>query len=391
MSQTRVAILLGTIGVFVFVVSIASALSTGLVYAGAHMLISGHIEAEPEPARTNEKSCENGSAGAAGCDASKVTLPRKECAPNENVAELPPGCLAVWRHALELAATTEPVTFEWGFKPALLWVVGIIGNVVTFAAPSPESFGARVQPSLVPMFALATVGIILLGVAVGYGILGVTRGILLGDNNRMSLGKTQVALWTTVIVGAYAMLASFKIGALSVAVTDGNINLFPVLHGWIWAALSISVGSALVTGLVKEARPGAGTRSVNVRAGPGRIDLGPRAAERPDPGDASIADLFLSEEAGSEQRPDLSRVQQVLFTIILVVSYMGALIAVMRETTIVSFLRATGGDGWLDFPDPGATFAALLALSHSAYIVGKFEFGKGESDRQASKEGEASD
>jgi hypothetical protein len=88
---------------------------------------------------------------------------------------------------------------------------------------------------------------------------------------------------------------------------------------------------------------------------------------------ASLADLFLGEEEANNNIVDISRLQNVIFTVALAFGYSAFLFGIARDVSpkeIFDTLNA-GRVLFASLPDPGATFTELLGLSHAAYLVTK--------------------
>ncbi|WAP67707.1 hypothetical protein [Jiella pelagia] len=381
-------------GLLIFVIAVASALDTGMTVARGYKLVDGDMPARAALTERLVSRCsDNGAlwcvpadpstAGEVSGDATEtdtvtrsvdMRILRESCLPAQKGKDLTPACLDAWQQALWSADRdgSQTSSADGDIARAVWSVVGWAGSVLTFASPSPETLAHSEALSLVPAFVLALTGICVLIGAVGSGMIGTPYGMLVDGQNRLSLGKTQAALWTVVIIGAYAILASFKVGALSFASSSSGDGLFPELEAWAWAALGISVSSTYVSVLVKNATPKAGTVSLQSKGVFSNIALPALARPQSSPQDASIANLFSGENEQTAGRPDLSRIQNILFTIILLLTYTGALVAEFNEITIATYLDAVSGADWLNFPDPGPTFAALLGFSHATYIIGKF-------------------
>ncbi|MET3267293.1 hypothetical protein ABIF38_008799 [Bradyrhizobium japonicum] len=84
-------------------------------------------------------------------------------------------------------------------------------------------------------------------------------------------------------------------------------------------------------------------------------------------------DFFTGEEAGNANEIDISRVQNLIITAILVVAYAGLLFARVRNIPAASVVSAlnTGNPLFPAMPDVSDSFTALLGLSHATYLVAK--------------------
>ena len=88
---------------------------------------------------------------------------------------------------------------------------------------------------------------------------------------------------------------------------------------------------------------------------------------------ASIADWFLGEEGANKDKIDISRVQMVMVTAGLLVTYGSAIFAFTRDITLAGVMAATAKPAVLfaTLPAVGATMAALMLMSHATYLVAK--------------------
>src|SRR5262249_28029522 len=143
------------------------------------------------------------------------------------------------------------------------------------------------------------------------------------------------------------------------------ISLFPLVPQEIWAVLGISFVSPLLSSLIKGLKPDASQAgSIAVSSGsPASVTfltsntsgLVQRDARR-----ASIADWFLGEEGANKDKIDISRVQMVMVTAGLLVTYGSAILAFTRDITLASVVAATAKPAVLfaTLPPVGATMAA---------------------------------
>jgi hypothetical protein len=237
----------------------------------------------------------------------------------------------------------------------------------------------------------------LLCIALGLGTKGRVFGIWIGPQNRISLARMQVTLWTMVVIGAFAAIALFNSGMLAESIRNAQASgaqalldtliTFPSMPSMILAALGIAVASPMVSALIKgDAGTKAGDITVDLaddsqakdKSGIGRfVDRlkgdGTALEVRATPADASLADLFLGETENDKNLVDVSRLQNVLITLSLVFGYGTLLVAMVRDIspeTIVAALN-DGKSLFPSLPPPGGIFTTLLAASHGTYLVAK--------------------
>ena len=85
----------------------------------------------------------------------------------------------------------------------------------------------------------------------------------------------------------------------------------------------------------------------------------------------SLLDLISGEEIGNQGRIDLSRLQNLFFTFILVGMYMGSLGTLFRNAVSVAEAGAKIADNFpiMEFPALSTSFVTLLAISHAGYLT----------------------
>lgn len=226
------------------------------------------------------------------------------------------------------------------------------------------------------------VALALFGMIAGDGITGnFWLGWLINEQNRMSLSRLQMALWTVVVLSAFltAAMVNIKAGyasqALSIAIPQE-----------LWLAMGISttslVASPLILGKKRDKPANATTLSdaknelgilppdlENAHAPEGGAASQPAAGFRIEgqlvaknsPRQAGLYDLISGEEIGNANVLDLTRLQNLLFTLIIVGSYAASLGASLNEShDLIS-----------QFPEIGAGSLALLAISHAGYLTAK--------------------
>lgn len=206
----------------------------------------------------------------------------------------------------------------------------------------------------------------------GHGATGRWDGIFIDRENRISLARFQLILWTLVLVSA--LMTAGLINAMKPAdPTPLNIKISPR----IWALLGLGAFTAVAAPLTDDQRRLASRTDSSASADSVKLDKLRKTqglAETPGyegdvlvkkhPRDARWIDLIL----GDHQAPnhaDVSKVQQLAFTVLLLCVYALALRAKFD------------GDKDIDaFPEIDTGFIALLGISHAAYLGDK-QFGAG--------------
>ncbi len=213
---------------------------------------------------------------------------------------------------------------------------------------------------------LATLSLLAAFVAVAsHGVVGLWRGWLIDERNKMSLSRLQMTLWTVIVLSGFftaalANLATGRPGPLSIAI--------PVD---LWILMGISTTSLIGSPLVKSnktVKPANSTEkddTFRIMSSQG-IDTSQMNNKglivvNDTPEAAQWSDLFKGEETGNAALLDLAKIQMFYFTLILVLAYAVAL--------GVSFASST--TGIMGFPDLDPSMVALLGISHTGYLANK--------------------
>jgi hypothetical protein len=227
--------------------------------------------------------------------------------------------------------------------------------------------------SLIVQLLALTLGITGLAVALGLGTKGRIAGIWIDERNRVSLARAQVTLWTIVALGGFAAMALFNVGL-------GTPTAFPQIPASIAAALGIALASPIVSALILNTKDfgtkGSPSDSI-LRVGnlaPGDSDFSNRGGllgltstgpleVRANPTDASLADVFVGELVSESNEVDISRLQNVVLTVTLILGYFAMLVDQLRSIPAEYLLS-----GMPHLPDPGAAFTSVLLISHATYL-----------------------
>ncbi|WP_316189802.1 hypothetical protein [Bradyrhizobium sp. SZCCHNS1054] len=231
--------------------------------------------------------------------------------------------------------------------------------------------------SIVVQLLLMTFGIAGLAVALGLGTKGRIVGIWIDERNRVSLARAQVTLWTIVALGGFATVALYNIGL------DAAVK-FPRIPGSIMAALGIAFGSPILSALILDKQQQSTVLQSIVRVGRTSsnatdfrdrevdTDDDPKLEKRDLPSDASLADVFVGEHVADCGQVDISRLQNVILTVTLVLGYFAMLLEQAGGILPESVLA-----GLPHLPDPDATFTSVLLVSHATYLGTKAYAGAG--------------
>lgn len=222
---------------------------------------------------------------------------------------------------------------------------------------------------------LITLGLFAAALALaGYATVGRWDGIFIDSENRISLSRFQLILWTLLLVSA--LMTAGLINAVKPAdPTPLQIRIPPR----IWALLGLGAFTAVAAPTIdlerrREDMPVLAATSPVPGAARGESighflqrtqDLSgePRFSGallvKLDPKDARWIDIIRGDSAGA-RHVDVAKLQQLAFTLLLISVYAMALRTKM-----------TGAADIDDFPEVDAGFLALLGLSHGAYLADK--------------------
>jgi hypothetical protein len=278
-----------------------------------------------------------------------------------------PDCNIAWRAAVQ---ADDDQTWKESF---FAWMYAISGYL-TGASSDPGS------TSILIPFLVALVGIVSLIIALGLGTVGRVAGVWIDTRNRVSLARAQVTLWTIVALGGYLVLAMFNIGFagfLQSGQALAAFHAFPSIPASIAGVLGIATGSTMLSSLILSTKD----KGPNLTVQGAVQDLANRGApffgnqtsgldKRPSPALASMADIFMGEENADADTVDVSRLQNVMITITLVFGFFALLVQMMSNIKMLTLLSAHDAI-FSQLPDPGASFAWLLAVSHATYLVSK--------------------
>jgi hypothetical protein len=275
-------------------------------------------------------------------------------------------------------AAAADAAFSCDLAVRSMAAAGIINGVTGLTFPEKllnQLMGLRTIPetkSILLQLLAMTFGIAGLAIALGIGTKGRVDGIWIDERNRVSLARAQVTLWTIVALGGFATMALFNVG-LSAPVS------FPQIPASIAAALGIAFTSPMISALILKSSAfgaadspsslvttvGGSPRGSNDFANRGALLSAANSAleARADPSLASIADVFFGEQVSNSGSVDISRLQNVVLTVTLVLGYFA-----MQAEQLRSIAPETLLTGLASLPDPGGAFTSILLVSHATYL-----------------------
>jgi hypothetical protein len=276
------------------------------------------------------------------------------------------GCNIIWRAALIL----------WNNEALHNTLIRVLSVVPAFLTGTDADVG---KISIFVFYLMLVSGIGALIIALGLGTKQRVAGVWIDTRNRVSLARMQVTLWTVVALSGFAVLAFFNIGMIDVDNFSGY-KLFPSIPDAVSAALGISIVSPMLSTLILPTKDASGKPiDIDVRGSVSGLDkrgvpfFGQQSdglQTNPSSADASITDIFMGEEKANASVVDVSRLQNVVITFILVISYFWMLLELTSNIGIMQLLSSDKAF-FSSMPNLGENFSWLLLVSHSTYLVSK--------------------
>jgi hypothetical protein len=186
-------------------------------------------------------------------------------------------------------------------------------------------------------------------------------GILIDNRNRVSLSKFQATLWTVLIIGALICIAAHNLDLG--AATPLNFDIpTPLLAAMGISATSL-VAAPVVLSIKTQGQPtptnDAKAKADTIASGAVPLFAG-KVFGRAAPDAASWIDMLRGEEVGTETTPDLSKIQQLFISLLLVGIYGLAILNVLSGAAEITGL-----------PDLNEKFVWLMGISHASYLAYK--------------------
>lgn len=393
--RPKLAYFLGVLGSALFLIAMGSAMGTGADIGRAHdRLVNSSAHPDATFRKALDAVCASETAGELGAFCSKKKIEQSELdaclhtagseASEESLAggKTTRACNLIWHHGLASPQDMSSSTDNWlirasnGVASAVLWLFSMFAQTAVGVANAGSL-------SLAPYFILTMLSLGLFFVALGFGANGRWCGVLITEQNRLSLALCQVTAWTIGLLSAYAVYAAFNVGALgsfaAFLSADRAKSLFPTMHGWTWAVMGISIATSFASALIKGNKPEDMSEfEKRLAEGNGQVinvTPAPLSQAKASPAEASLADLFYGEDANNDHRLNFSRAQNVIITAVLLFTYLGLIVATMRDISLTRLLEmySFARPIFQDFPAMSGTFTALIGLTHASYLAGKFQ------------------
>lgn len=170
-------------------------------------------------------------------------------------------------------------------------------------------------------------------------------GILIDTRGRYSLTHLQLVAWSIVIISLIAAVAFLRLGAPG---KTGALDFD--IPNQVLLLLGISVTSAVTSTVIKAQKDQNSATAKSVATSD---------SKKP----PKFAQVFLLEEGKlADKVIDISKFQAFFVTLILILAYVGAAVAM---------LSGTQPENITALPDLSTTFVTLLGISHAGYLAGK--------------------
>jgi len=212
----------------------------------------------------------------------------------------------------------------------------------------------RVEAWVVTMVAM-----VVFMAAIGDAMQHRPAGILIDNRNRVSLSKLQAVAWTVLVLSGLTVMVAAKLKGGSF---DFDKNHHPLLilrdpisiDNTLLAVMGISATSLTLTPAILSIKKNA---------------LGNSAVFSRDPlANAEWLDIFRGDDSSNADTPDLSKIQQFLVSLIVIVGY-----GFMLANALGWGVKLVGQayPALIEFPDMGPDMVWLLGISHAGYLTYK--------------------
>ena len=239
--------------------------------------------------------------------------------------------------------------------------------------------------------------ILLLFASFGLYVTGRPLGIIRDGQNTYSLSRLQMAGWTWVIISALIAAAAARLWHGGSA-ASGALNIYIPANLFIVMGISFFTGAAApaILSLKTQAAPTQGQiETARSRMAEPNIVANGQIVVRQVTGLPLLGDIISGDDLATAGTVDVSKVQQLLITGLLVMVYVAMLwnlfadahVTGMAEELRIALIKrgdllcgfddataALAGDcgaAWTAMPDFSFSMTALLAVSHGGYLAYK--------------------
>jgi hypothetical protein len=215
---------------------------------------------------------------------------------------------------------------------------------------------------------IAITGIVL---GLGYAVTGKVSGFALSSWNDYSLSKLQMALWTIVVLSGLFTAAKLNLlGYFSDVPIDAVLNI--AIPPELLAAMGIAAFSTAATPAILALKASQDSNAGQIAAAQDRLatttdgtadsmTTSGRAVGRTSGDAAHWTDIVTGDEVANAGVIDLSKVQQLLITVLLIGIYI----------LLLLHMFGTANGALNKLPALDQHFIQLMAVSHATYLVYK--------------------
>lgn len=215
----------------------------------------------------------------------------------------------------------------------------------------------------------AAAGWLLVLIGLGLEVCGVWLGVLASGRNAYSLSRLQMTLWTWLILSALTAAAVCRSWGLGGG--DATSALGIQINGDLFAALGVSFFTGAATPALLALKSQSATAPeyqavVSSRMGQAMTVRG-QVVYRPPQMSPSLGDIVRGDDVGSAGIIDLSKVQQLIITLVLVGVYAAALYGFFAHG-VLGVVTKDNPRGLTILPAFSDDLVKLLVLSHAGYL-----------------------
>jgi hypothetical protein len=202
-------------------------------------------------------------------------------------------------------------------------------------------------------------------VVLGQSIVGRPLGVLINEQNLVSVSRLQMIVWTVAVLAAYFTYALARMKAGTAAYPD---PLAVAIDWHLWALMGISttsfVSAAVISTTKRDKEPDADVTKItaqNLGEDSDRVEFNREGILYANEAktDARFTDVFQGNEMGDTTHIDLAKVQMFYFTVISAVAFV---------VMIAKSLRSGDVSKLPELPDG---LIAILGISHAGYLTGQ--------------------
>ena len=254
------------------------------------------------------------------------------------------------------------------------WTALIVGGFVLLglgvAALALSSFYAAASVGIaIGVFLGYLIAVALIIIGFGALVSKTLWGFALSSRNAYSLSKMQMAGWTVLVLAALFTAAEIWIFGYFGAVKSPPLDI--TIPGELLAAMGIAIFTTAATpavlalkasGTPTDSQADAAARRLadQTKTTPDKIDNVGHVMVRDDQSLARWSDIISGDEVANAGTVDLSKVQHLLITLLLLGTYAGMMFSAIAKR-----------DNFDTLPPLSPDFVGLMAISHAGYLAYK--------------------